>query len=62
MTVTTRRALIRTRNAARRLAQAIEALRPQDIKHMSVTTRLAASAARNIAGRVERAMGEILGA
>jgi len=37
MTTTTRRALVRVQHAARRLVQAVDALRPKDLKELPYT-------------------------
>ena len=60
-TTRTLRALIRVRNAAGRLIQAIDALRPADVRGLPVTTRIALSAVHRIAKLAHDRVGEALG-
>jgi len=61
MTATTRRALVRVQHAARRLVQAVDALRPQDRRDLPWKVALTAEAACRVAGVTARRLTDLLG-
>jgi len=62
MTTTTRRALYRVRNVARRMVSATDALRPVDLRAMPVMVRMtvggAARACRTVAQQLTRILDD----